>query len=109
MDVFFFPSSKEGVPISITEALVMGVPVLTLNTRGCRELVTDDLNGYVIHNSLSKDLLVTIFSDRILNLIKHEKILKRFKNYAMSQRQKLDRKNFILENAEWYTNYFLYE
>lgn len=46
-DLMVFPSVKEGMPVSIMEALAMHVPVLTSDTRGCNELVQDGINGYL--------------------------------------------------------------
>jgi len=45
-DLMVFPSVKEGMPVSVMEALAMQVPVLTADTRGCNELVQHDVNGF---------------------------------------------------------------
>lgn len=39
----------EGVPRSLTEAAATGLPIVTTNTPGCREIVKDGVNGYLIH------------------------------------------------------------
>ena len=45
-DCFVFPSwYSEGVPRSLMEAASMELPVITSNTRGCRDVVTDQVNG----------------------------------------------------------------
>lgn len=40
-DVFLFPSSQEGLPCSIQEALCLGVPVVATDVRGSRDLVSN--------------------------------------------------------------------
>lgn len=53
--VFCLPSYREGLPRSIIEAMSMKLPVITTNVRGCRELIKNNINGFVvpIKNSIS--------------------------------------------------------
>jgi len=44
-DVLCLPSYREGVPRSVIEALAAGRPALVSDIRGCRELVTEGING----------------------------------------------------------------
>lgn len=44
-DVFAFPSYREGLPISLLEALAMGLPCVASDVRGNRELVEDGVTG----------------------------------------------------------------
>ena len=46
-DCIVLPSWREGLPLSILEAGAMGKPVITTNTAGCRDVVTDGLNGFL--------------------------------------------------------------
>lgn len=46
--VFVLPSYREGMPRSTQEAMAMGRPVITTDVPGCRETVTDGLNGFVV-------------------------------------------------------------
>jgi glycosyltransferase involved in cell wall biosynthesis len=48
MDVFVLPSWREGFPRSAIEATAMGVPIVTTDIRGCREVVTHDENGLIV-------------------------------------------------------------
>jgi glycosyltransferase involved in cell wall biosynthesis len=46
--VYVLPSFyREGVPRSILEAMSMGRAIITSNTPGCKETVTDGVNGYL--------------------------------------------------------------
>ena len=46
--VYVLPSYREGTPRSVLEALAMGRPVITTDAPGCRETVTDGVNGLLI-------------------------------------------------------------
>jgi glycosyltransferase involved in cell wall biosynthesis len=47
-DALCLPSYREGVPRSVIEALAAGRPVIATEIRGCRELVTQGDNGYLV-------------------------------------------------------------
>ncbi len=47
-DVFVLPSYREGLSRSILEAIASGLPVITTEVPGCRELVEDGVNGLLI-------------------------------------------------------------
>lgn len=47
-DALCLPSYREGVPRSVIEALAAGRPVIATEIRGCRELVTEGENGYLV-------------------------------------------------------------
>lgn len=46
-DVFFLPSRQEGLCLSIIEAMNFGLPIITSDVRGCKDLVQDNINGYI--------------------------------------------------------------
>lgn len=48
LDLFVLPSYREGLPVSILEAMSCSVPVVTTRVRGCRELVTDGETGWLV-------------------------------------------------------------
>ena len=47
-DVFCLPSFAEGLPVSIMEAMAVGVPVVTTYISGIPELVVNDRTGWVV-------------------------------------------------------------
>ncbi len=105
-DIFIFPSKKEGIPICVTESLAMGVPVVTFDSRGCNELVIDEFNGSLIKNNLSLDSSVESFLSEIEKLVFDKNTLNFLKNNCLLNREKLSRHNFIIEQSEWYFNFF---
>lgn len=47
-DCVVLPSYREAIPRVLTEAMAMGKPVITTDTAGCREAVTDGSNGWLV-------------------------------------------------------------
>ena len=47
-DILCLPSYREGLPKSLLEGAAIGLPLVTTNTVGCREVVVDGLNGYLV-------------------------------------------------------------
>lgn len=47
-DVVVLPSYREGVPRTLLEASAMGKPMVATDAIGCREVVTHDLNGFLV-------------------------------------------------------------
>lgn len=49
IDVMVLPSFyREGIPRSLTEAAASGLPIVTTDTPGCREVVDSGINGFLI-------------------------------------------------------------
>lgn len=44
-------SLREGLPVNIMEAMVVGLPIIATDARGVRDLVKDDINGYVVEKN----------------------------------------------------------
>jgi len=68
-DIFCLPSSAEGVPVVLMEAMASGIPVLTTRIAGIPELVEDGVSGMLVApGSLPEltDALRTMVKDRPL-------------------------------------------
>lgn len=48
VDLVVLPSYREGLPTGLTEASACGVPIITTDVPGCREVVVDGENGFLI-------------------------------------------------------------
>jgi len=55
--VFVLPSYHEGTPKSVLEAMAVGRPIITTDAPGCRETVTDGLNGLLVPAGAVDDLV----------------------------------------------------
>ncbi len=56
------PSYREGMPRTMMEALSMSRPVITTRVPGCREIVDEGVNGYLVAAKSAGDLLEAIKS-----------------------------------------------
>lgn len=105
VNVFIFPSKKEGVPISITEALAMGIPIIASNSRGNHDLVTDLFNGILIDNQNDNNVEIDSFFEAVESLFTDRLLYEFFKKNAMSCRELLSRQNFIDDQIELYSSH----
>jgi glycosyltransferase involved in cell wall biosynthesis len=56
--VFVLPSYyKEGLPMSIMEAMSTGMPIITTFNRGCNQTVENGFNGYLINKKSLNELI----------------------------------------------------
>ena len=46
--IVVLPSYREGLPKSLIEACAIGRPIVTTNVPGCREVVEDGINGFLV-------------------------------------------------------------
>lgn len=68
-DIYALPSWREGFPRSAIEATAMALPIVTTDIRGCRQVVTDGINGLLVplkHIDKLKDALSTLIKDKKL-------------------------------------------
>lgn len=47
-DIYAFPSFREGLSVSLMEAMASGLPVICSNIRGNNDLIVEDKGGYLI-------------------------------------------------------------
>jgi len=55
--IFVLPSYREGLPKAALEAAATGMPLILTNVPGCRECVVDNVNGFLIREKDSNDLV----------------------------------------------------
>ncbi len=48
VDIVVLPSYREGLPKTLIEAAACGLPLVTTNAPGCREVVTDGVDGLLV-------------------------------------------------------------
>ena len=59
-DIFVLPSYREGVPRTLLEASSLAKPIITTDAIGCREVVDDGFNGFLVPVKDSKTLATKI-------------------------------------------------
>lgn len=68
-DILCLPSYREGLPKSLIEGAAAGLPLVATDTVGCREVVIDGLNGFLVPIKNSKklaDAIEKLILDRLL-------------------------------------------
>lgn len=96
-NLMVFPSQKEGIPVCITEALAMGVPVITSDSRGCNELIKDGQNGFIIHSFNDLKVKIELF-------LETPEIELELKRNILLERETLNRDNFVTYQVKTYKN-----
>ena len=77
----FYP---EGMSNVLLESLACGRPIITTDRAGCREIVEDGVNGYIVKQQDSQDLIEKI--EKFINLSNEER-----KNMGLAGRAKVER------------------
>lgn len=85
---------REGVPNVLLEAMAMGKPVITTDNVGCREVVNDGENGYIVPLR-SPEALVSAIS----RLIQHPNRLKAFADASRRRAVKDFEKTAIVKSV----------
>jgi glycosyltransferase involved in cell wall biosynthesis len=60
VDLVVLPSYREGLPKSLIEAAACGLPLITTDVPGCREVVTNEENGLIVPARDSRALAAAI-------------------------------------------------
>jgi sugar transferase (PEP-CTERM/EpsH1 system associated) len=93
MDVFLLTSLREQMPLTILEAMAVGIPVIASSVGEIPQIVTHDLNGFVHHKQASPkvfahSLLALLSSDRRKKMgeAARKKVVEHFQQNTMVQR-----------------------
>jgi glycosyltransferase involved in cell wall biosynthesis len=96
-DMVVHPSVREGMPVGLMEALAMGVPVLTSDSPGCRDVVRHDIDGIVL-----RDCTVERIAAAMKQLADSPDLRQRMSKHALAGRDRFSRAHFIREQREIY-------
>ncbi|MBK8622515.1 MAG: glycosyltransferase family 4 protein [Saprospiraceae bacterium] len=69
MDIFVFPSYREGFPNAVLEACAMGLPVIATDINGCNEIIQNGVNGILIKPKSSEAIYKAL-----LNLLENKEL-----------------------------------
>ena len=76
-DIFVLPSYREGVPRTLLEAASMAKPIVATNAPGCKEVVENGKNGFLVPVKDYKSL-----AEKIEILIKDKNLREKFGRYS---------------------------
>jgi len=99
LDLYLNTSFHEGIPMSVLEAMVLGIPVVAPNVGGLSEIVTDRVEGYLIADRNPKD-----FANKCLCLYENKSLRKQM---GVAAHQRVAKDFTIHRTAEQY--YSLYQ
>lgn len=73
IDIVCLPSYREGLPKALLEAASAGLPIVTTDTPGCREVVDDGVNGFLVPPQNT-----TLLAERLRELIENPDLRSQF-------------------------------
>lgn len=89
-DIFVFPSKREGLPVSVMEAMACGLPVVCSNIRGSSDLIENKRGGSVVEHNYMRD-----YCTEITNLINNPLLIQKYGQYNRAKIKKYSLKNII--------------
>lgn len=97
-DAFLFPSLQEGLPVSLMEAMAVGLPIVASKIRGNTDLISDGVEGYLVE---SKDVLG--YADSMMKIYRNREQSKLLGECAQKRVQDFSRTNVYKELKKIYT------
>lgn len=99
-DVLISASQREGLPVNIIEAMASGLPVVCANTRGQRDLIQNEFNGYVYELGNDK-----AFVSDVVELYKHPELRQKFGENSVKAATKYSVDKAIAAMSKIYKTY----
>ena len=96
-DVMVFPSRREGMPVCLMESLALGVPAITSDTRGCRDVVRDGIDGLVLRDHGIESLFPAM--QRVAG---DEALRQKWAVRALADRDRFSRGHFVAAQKQIY-------
>lgn len=81
---YVLPSYHEGTPKTVLEAMASGRPTITTDAPGCRETVTDGVNGYLVPVK-NVDVIVDAMEKIIVDPVKTAEMAKTARHIAVEK------------------------
>lgn len=100
-DIYVLPSYREGLPATLMEASSMSKPIVTTDTFGCKDVVDNGINGFLVPIKDSQKL-----AEKIEILIKDKDLRIKMGQKALKKAQEeFDVKKIINQYMEYYEKY----
>jgi len=77
-DVFLFPSISEGLPVSLMEAMLVGIPIICSDIRGNRDLISNYVNGILVKKNNCYN-----YSSAIVDILNNKRLISIFNTYNL--------------------------
>ena len=92
-DIYILPSYTEGLPISVLEAMLFGLPVITTKVGGLKRFFQEAKMGYFIEPKSSQSI-----ENTILKILENKTILEEMSNFNYQYAQKYLTNDVIAQN-----------
>ena len=86
------PSYREGMPMALQEAAASGLPIVTTNVPGCKEVIINNKTGFLVKSKNIKMLVEKLFV-----LIENNSLRKKFGNESRKFAVKNFDENLIIK------------
>ncbi len=96
-DVYVHSSLSEALGLTIIEAMAAGLPVVTLDGRGNRDLIVQGKNGYMVYEQDAER-----FANRILEIWNDKQKYQEMSNFAQNFARQYDIKPYVDRLLELY-------
>jgi len=84
-DVFALPSYREGLPLTLFEAMASGVPIVASPVNGVPFEMKDGVNGFLVEHGQTKK-----WADAILRILDDNELAERFKKNNLKKAEEYD-------------------
>lgn len=101
-DIYTLPSWREGFPRSAIEAAAMGLPIVTTDIRGCRQVVDNRKNGLLVPVRNVHEL-----RDALWKFIENPEMRKRYGSAGFKKAQKEFNEEHVCQKVLEIYQYFL--
>jgi len=99
LDIFMLTSSFEGLPLTVLEAMHLGIPIVSYDVGGVSEAVIDDETGFIIKN---RD--TGLFIEAVKSLVANKRLRKNLgKNAETRARKRFTEQRMAEEYQEVYS------
>jgi glycosyltransferase involved in cell wall biosynthesis len=98
-DACLLPSVREGMPVSLMESLAMGMPAITVDSRGCRDVVRSGVDGFVLPSTEPQGL-----AGAAVKLATDRPLLESMRAAAIAGRGRFDRSFYTAEQIAIYAH-----
>jgi len=95
-----FPSTREGIPVCVMEAMALGVPPIVVDTRGCRDLVCHKQTGLVLERS-DPELFIAAMCQLVDHPAESDEMARRARAHAAAH---FSRVHYVNSQLERYVN-----
>lgn len=84
-DVYVMPSYREGLPLTLFEAMASGLPIVATPVNGIAYELKDKENGFLVEHGNNE-----LFKDKIINLLKDKKLRNKISKNNLKKAKKYD-------------------